>query len=113
MNNSDDSKTGSVIPLEYSPAPRARRFGRTNCGYLALAVVLAMALPIVLVERIFPLMGWRSDRIEGNISVVFFDFGLFIGLTAMALATLGLLQDRRNRIAAITALGILLTTCVF
>ena len=80
------------------------RVGQSNFGILALLLAAAISLPMLLCDYL-PRFGIRlPSRIEDNLGVVAFDFGILIDLLILGLGVTGIAQGARNRWLGIGAI---------
>lgn len=76
----------------------------SSLGWLSLLAVTAWEFPMQI-ERFFPRL--LSTRIEDNLSVIVFDYGLAIDLVLVLICVAGIFKRGRNRRLSSIALALL------
>ena len=80
------------------------RIGQSNFGVLAIMLAAAISAPILLSDYL-PRTGVRLPRrVEENLGVIVFDFGIAIDLLILGLALIGVREGGRNRWFGISAI---------
>jgi hypothetical protein len=73
------------------------RIGQSNFGALALLLAAAITVPMLMSDYL-PRFGFRlPQRMEENLGVIVFDFGILLDLLILVLASVGITQGGRNR----------------